>query len=161
MSAEMTRRVQRAKGPIGTVKHVAVRKASVRREVQVQALSLHWQAGCEPRHEGTAAVCCATVGVDAGAGCSGQPRGQGRMVKVGVRDDDLPDVLARTHGTKDRGQMSIIVWSWVDHDKIGCTDNPGVRAGSGQRRRVRSAKQSDRGIGGHGVAWLSKQVWGG
>lgn len=161
MSAKMTRRVQRRQGPIGTAKDVAVRKASVRREVQVQTFSLHWQAGCEPRHEGIAAVGCAAVGVNAGASCGRQPPGQGRMVQVGVRDDDLPDMLARTHGSEDRGQMSIIVRSWVDHDKIGRTDNPGVRAGSGQRRRVRSAKQSDRGIGGHGEAWLSKQVWGG
>ena len=83
------------------------------------------------------------------------------MVKMGMGDDDLTDALSPTHGSQDRRQMRRIVGAGVDDDKLGRADQPGVRPTAGQGRGVGRAQGTDRRVGCHRAAWLSKRRRGG
>ncbi len=146
MTAEMAGGVKRGEAPVRAGERVAVGKALVRGEGQVEPLAPVGQGRRKPGHQGAAAVQRPAEGHNRRAGGSGKAGRKGGMVAMGMGDDDPVDALAGAERGEDGGEMRGIIGTGVDDGKPGAAQKPGIGAGPGQGRRIRGAHQPDRRI---------------
>ncbi len=88
------------------------------------------------RHNGRAPGSCIAKGKDRRAAGLGQIAGKGRMIQMGMGDDDMADVLAGLDGSQNRGQMAGRRGAGVNHSQPARAHKVSVCPAIGHRRRV-------------------------
>ena len=135
--ADVTGGVDRFKLPAFARDPLAIGKDLVRGETRINAFAApDFTAFGKRLHHRRASGGGIAEGQHRGAGCVGQGTRQGRVVRMGMGDDDMGDALLRSDGVQDRLQMRGAVGAGVDHGKAAGAQKIGVGAPIGHGRGV-------------------------